>query len=70
MNDRGAIDTRAGRRAPVTGEAGFLDSYVCEHVVMEIAFFRDADFPGGAATSTNRACRCSTACATRSVVAQ
>ncbi|AQQ34457.1 hypothetical protein A8E95_30175 [Burkholderia cenocepacia] len=44
MNDRGAIDTRAGRRAPVTGCAGFLGSYVWERVVMEGSFVRDADF--------------------------
>lgn len=69
MNDRGAIDTRAGRRAPVTNGAGFLGSYVFERVVMEGTFVRNADF-GSAAASTNRACRCSTTRATRSVVAQ
>lgn len=44
MNDRDAFDTRAGRRAPVTGCAGFLGSYVWERVVMEGSFVRDADF--------------------------
>ncbi len=69
MNDRGAINTRAGRRAPVTDGAGFLGSYVFERVVMEGLFIRNADF-GSVAASTNRASRCSTARASRSVVAQ
>ncbi|WP_412024135.1 NAD-dependent epimerase/dehydratase family protein [Burkholderia cepacia] len=35
MNDRVALETRAGRRVLVTGDAGFLGSYVCERLVME-----------------------------------
>ncbi|EGD00670.1 dTDP-glucose 4,6-dehydratase, partial [Burkholderia sp. TJI49] len=35
MNDRVAIETRAGQRMLVTGGAGFLGSYVCERLVME-----------------------------------
>ena len=34
MNDRVALETRAGQRV-VTGGAGFLGSYVCERLVME-----------------------------------
>ena len=30
MNDRVALETRAGQRVLVTGGAGFLGSYVCE----------------------------------------
>lgn len=44
MNDRGAIDTRAGRRVLVTGGVQAISAATCERLVMEGSFVRDADF--------------------------